>query len=77
MIKFIKDTLQVNGRWSLKRCLSVLLTHFVAIYVILPIWFPKFQVLEFVVASFLTFVGALIGMNVYQKLTELKNKTEE
>lgn len=77
MIKFIKDTLQTNGKWSLKRCLAILLTHFIAMYVILPIWFPKFEVLEFVVFSFLAFVATLLGLNEYAKRLQLKDKSEE
>ena len=77
MIKFIKDTLQTNGKWSLKRCLAVLFSHFILVYIYTPAWNEAFEVLEFVVASILMFVATLLGLNEYAKRTALKNKKEE
>jgi len=77
MIKFIKDTLQTNGKWSLKRCLAVLFSHYVIVYTYTPSWNSAFEVLEFVVASILMFVATLLGLNEYAKRLQLKNKSEE
>ena len=72
---FLKDLLQTNGKWSFKRVTAVYVLNIAIIYAFLPIWFPKFPVLEFVMMAFIGYSASMAGMIIWQK--NLTNKKEE
>ena len=53
-MKLITDTLMVNGKWSQKRVMAFTSFWVSTIYAFIPIFYPKFEVHEFV---FLGFIG--------------------
>lgn len=73
-MKLIKDLLQVNGKWSFKRVTALYVLTVAIIYAFLPIWYPKFNVLEFVMMSLIGYSASMVGMTLWQKNLEHKNK---
>ena len=67
MRQLIKDTLKVNGKWSIKRLAGISGFYFAIMYAFAPIWYPLFIVFEFVFWGFITFAGTAIGMTVWNK----------
>tara|TARA_R110000772_G_scaffold211986_1_gene322526 strand:+ start:520 stop:738 length:219 start_codon:yes stop_codon:yes gene_type:complete len=67
MRQLIKDTLKVNGKWSIKRLAGISGFYFAIMYAFAPIWYPLFIVHEFVFWGFITFAGTAIGMTVWNK----------
>ncbi len=74
-MKIIKDLLQTNGKWSFKRVTAIYVLNVAIIYAFLPIWYPKFPILEFVMMSFIGYSASMIGMTIWQK--NLTGKKEE
>ena len=54
-MKLLKDTLTVNGKWSQKRLMTFTSFYIATIYAFMPMFYPKFEIHEFV---FLGFLGA-------------------
>lgn len=78
MKKFIQDLLQTNGKWSFKRVTAFYVLNVAIVYAFLPIFFPTFNVQEFVFWGFLTYSGSMVGMILKQKITEwTKTNSEE
>jgi len=82
MKKFIGDLLKTAGKWSFKRVTALYVLNIAIGYALLPLFFPSFNVQEFVFWGFLTYSGTMIGMVLKQKLAsptpiEDVNKTEE
>lgn len=75
-MKIIEDILKTNGKWSFKRITAVYVLNIAILYAFLPIWFPKFPILEFVMMSFIGYSASMVGMTVWQKKLESK-KTED
>ena len=67
MKQLIKDTLKVDGKWSIKRLAGISGFYVAIMYAFAPIWFPWFVVHEFVFWGFITFAGTAIGMTVWNK----------
>ena len=42
----------------------------------LPIWFPKFNVVEFVFIALIGYSATMVGVNAWEKF-KVKTKTEE
>lgn len=61
-MKFILDTIQVNGKYSQKRIMTFSSFIVATIYAFLPLIQPNFEVKEFV---FLGFIGAG-GFSLYR-----------
>ena len=76
MNKLIKDILQTNGKWSYKRITSLYILNVAIIYALLPIWFPKFDVVEFVFIALIGYSATMVGVNAWEK-NKLTNKKEE
>ena len=73
MNKLIKDILQTNGKWSYKRITSLYILNVAIIYALLPIWFPKFDVVEFVFIALIGYSATMVGVNAWEK-NKLTNK---
>ncbi len=71
MVKILKDTLTVNGKWSQKRIMTFSAFWVATIYAILPLFVPTFEVKEFV---FLGFIGAG-GWSIYRTQKTNENIT--
>lgn len=68
MKKVIRETLQQNGKWSIKRIAGFSSFYFGCAYAFIPIFLPKFIVHEFVFWGFMTFSGsALLGTILEKK----------
>ena len=76
MRKLIKDILQTNGKWSYKRITSLYILNVAIIYALLPIFFPKFDVVEFVFIALIGYSATMVGVNAWEKSKQV-NKTEE
>ena len=76
MRKLIKDILQTNGKWSYKRITSLYILNVAIIYALLPIFFPKFDVVEFVFIALIGYSATMVGVNAWEKSKKV-NKTEE
>jgi len=66
-MKIINDLLKVNGKYSFKRVTALYILNVSILYAFLPIWFPKFTVLEFVMMALIGYSASMIGMTVWQK----------
>lgn len=75
MMKIFKDILQTNGKWSFKRITAIYILNIAILYAFLPIWFPKFPVLEFVMMAFIGYSASMAGLIIWQK-TLTKIETE-
>lgn len=76
MKKIFIDILKTNGKWSYKRITSFYILNVAILYSILPVFFPKFNVLESIFATFITYSATMVGLNVWQKI-KIKKETEE
>ena len=76
MKKLLKDILQTNGKWSYKRITSLYILNVAIIYALLPIFFPKFDVVEFVFIALIGYSATMVGVNAWEK-NKLTNKKEE
>ena len=76
MKKILKDILQPNGKWSYKRITSLYILNIAILYAMLPIWFPKFNVVEFVFIALIGYSATMVGVNAWEKF-KVKSKTEE
>ncbi len=76
-MKLLKDLLQVNGKWGFKRVTALYVLNTAILYAFLPTWYPKFEVLEFVMMALIGYSASMVGMTVWQKNLEHKNKEEE
>ena len=76
MKKLLKDILQTNGKWSYKRITSLYILNVAIIYALLPILFPKFDVVEFVFIALIGYSATMVGVNAWEK-NKLTNKKEE
>ncbi len=76
-MKLLKDLLQVNGKWSFKRVTALYVLSMAILYSFLPIWYPEFTVLEFVMMALIGYSASMVGMTVWQKNLEYKNKEED
>ena len=61
------DTLKPNGKFEHKRIASMISFNVAITYAFTPIFFPKFEVLEFVFWGFITYSATAIGMTVWNK----------
>lgn len=68
MKKFITDLLMTSSKWSFKRVTALYILNIAILYVILPLFKPEFEVLEFVFWGFITYSGSMVGITAYQKL---------
>jgi len=76
-MKILKDILQTNGKWSFKRVTSLYILNAAIVYAILPIWFPKFTVSEFVFVSLISYSATMIGINAWEKNKLNKNDNNQ
>ena len=76
MKKILKDILQTNGKWSYKRITSLYILNIAIPYAMLPIWFPKFNVVEFVFIALIGYSATMVGVNAWEKF-KVKSKIEE
>lgn len=76
MKKILLDILKTNGKWSYKRVTSFYILNIAILYSILPIFFPKFNVLESIFAALIGYSATMVGLNVWQK-NNIKKETEE
>lgn len=76
MNKIINDTLKSQGKWSYKRITSLYILNVAIIYALLPIFFPKFDVVEFVFIALIGYSATMVGVNAWEKSKQV-NKTEE
>ena len=79
MNKIINDTLKSQGKWSYKRITSLYILNVAIIYALLPIFFPKFDVVEFVFIALIGYSATMVGVNAWEKskLTDKSPKTED
>jgi hypothetical protein len=77
MSKFFSDLLKTNGKWSFKRTTALYVLNVSIVYAFIPIWFPKFPVLEFVMMALIGYSASMAGMVVWQKNLENKNTVKE
>jgi hypothetical protein len=77
MSKFFSDILKTNGKYSYKRVTALYVLNVSIIYAFIPIWFPKFPVLEFVMMALIGYSASMAGMAVWQKNLENKNTVKE
>lgn len=77
MGKFFSDILKTNDKWSFKRTTALYVLNVAIGYAFIPIWFPKFPVLEFVMMAFITYSASMAGMVVWQKTLENKPTVKE
>lgn len=68
MKQLLKEILQTNGKWSFKRVTALYILNVAIIYAILPIWFPKFTVMEFVFMALVGYSATMIGINSLEKI---------
>lgn len=76
MKNIFSEILKTNGKWSYKRITSFYILNTAILYSILPVFFPKFNVLESIFATFITYSATMVGLNVWQKI-KIKKETEE
>jgi len=90
-MKLIKDTLQIRGKYSMKRMLVAVtfpLTMAIGIFIVISDKYLGLKVVNSyaiqVFNSLLLFISVLVGINAYSKKAELKtlenivtDKTEE
>lgn len=72
--KLIADTLQPNGKWSMKRIGAFTSFWIAIIYAFAPI-FAVIEIKEFVFVGLLTYSATAIGLTVWNK-TFKKNNDE-
>jgi hypothetical protein len=77
MGKFFSDILKTNGKYSFKRVTAIYVLNVSIAYAFIPIWFPKFPVLEFVMMALIGYSASMIGMTLWQKNLENKNSIKE
>ncbi|MFT5724174.1 MAG: hypothetical protein ACI9JN_001291 [Bacteroidia bacterium] len=75
--KIITDTLQSRGKWSIKRFAGISGFFISVVYALVPIFYPAFQVHEFVFWGFITFGATALGMTVWNKKIDKANTTED
>ena len=73
MNKFFSDLLKTSGKYSFKRVTSIYVLNISILYAFLPVWFPKFPVLEFVMMALIGYSASMVGMTLWQKNLENKN----
>lgn len=71
-MKIIRDTIQVNGKWSQKRLMTFCSFFSALFYAFTPIVYPTFDVKEFVFLGFL----AVGGFSIYRQQKRNENTTE-
>ena len=71
-MKIIKDTLQIDGKFSIRRLMTFSAFWVATVYAFLPLFMPTFDVKEFV---FLGFLGAG-GFSLF-RTQQLKTKIED
>lgn len=67
-MKIVNDTLKVNGRWAHKRVLSFSSFWAGVAYAFTPIFFPSFEVHEFVVLCAFGLSAGCLGIDLHQKI---------
>ncbi|GEM_PF-3916296 len=77
MNKFLSDILKTNNKWSFKRVTALYVLNISILYAFIPIWFPKFPVLEFVMMALIGYSASMAGMILWQKNLENKNAVKE
>jgi hypothetical protein len=68
-MKIIKDTIQVNGKYSQKRLMTFCSFFSAFFYAFTPLIYPKFDVKEFVFLGFL----AVGGFSIYRQQKRNEN----
>lgn len=76
MRKLITDILQTNGKWSFKRVTGVYVLNVAIIYAFMNVIVEKFDVKEFVFWGLISYSATMVGMTLWQKNLENKNKEE-
>ena len=77
MKKVIKDILQTNGKWSFKRITALYILNAAIVYAILPIFFLKFDVKEFVFMALIGYSATMVGVNAWEKFKVKAKNNEE
>jgi hypothetical protein len=72
--KLIADTLQPNGKWSMKRIGAFTSFWIAIVYAFAPI-FSVIEIKEFVFVGLLTYSATSIGLTVWNKKLQ-KNESE-
>lgn len=72
-MKLLKDTLQENGKWSIKRISSFTSFHVAIIYAFIPVCLPEFKIYEFVFWGFTTYSATGILGTVWNKKIDKPN----
>ena len=67
MKQLIRETLKVEGKWSIKRLAGISGFYVAIVYAFIPALFPLFIVHEFVFWGFIPFAGTSIGLTVWNK----------
>ena len=75
--KIIRDTLQVRGKWSIKRLAGISGFYFAILYVFMPYANDGFIVHEFVFVGLLTFAASALAMTVWNKKIDNQNQHDE
>lgn len=63
-----------NGKWSFKRVTAIYVLNVAICYAFTPIKYPEFNVMEFVVMALIGYSASMVGMTLWQKNLENKNK---
>jgi len=71
-MKIIRDTVQVNGKWSQKRLLTFCSFFSAFFYAFTPLYAPAFDVKEFVFLGFL----AVGGFSIYRQQKRNENNIQ-
>lgn len=69
----IRDTLQVRGKWSLKRLASVSGFYAAILYIMLPAFNFKFEPKDWAFIGLISFSTASMGMTVWNKKVDNNN----
>ena len=71
-MKILTDTMQVNGKWSQKRLMTFCSFFSALFYAFTPVFYPTFDVKEFVFLGFL----AVGGFSIYRQQKRNENNIQ-